>query len=129
MSRQNSDEPMRYIIRSHERAREDIDAAHEWIAKNVSPDIADEWLSGLEDTIAGLSEFPRRCPRAEKFRGEVRRLLYRRPGSRIEHHVLFRITGEEQNSLDPPTVTLLHVRHSSARPLTRREIREIEAEE
>jgi hypothetical protein len=43
------------------------------------------------------------------------------------YRVLFIIENEEADALDPPTVTILHVRHSAMRPLNRNQIREIES--
>lgn len=126
--KQNTDEPLQYIIRFSERARRDIEAAYVWIAETATPDLADAWLAELDTEIAGLTQFPRRCPAVqENFHQEVRQLLHRRQGSQMSHRIFFVILHEEADTEDPPTIKIIHVRHSSRRPLTRREIREIQA--
>ena len=65
--------------------------------------------SGLKDAIAGLSEFPRRCPLVtERFRREVRHLVYRR------YRLFFTIVNEAATSEDPPTVMIMCLRHSTS---------------
>jgi plasmid stabilization system protein ParE len=123
-----SDRPSSFALRLHERAFRDINAAHARFAALVSPEIADEWRDGLREAIASLAAKPRRCPLApERFRREVRQLLYRRPGSRTAYRILFTLSGQEPDSPDAPTVTVLHVRHASARPISRAQAREIES--
>lgn len=118
-----------YAIRITEHARRDIDAATIHFADTASPEIAVAWREELYTVIASLATFPRRCPfPPEQFRREVRQMQYRRTGSQVTYRVLFRIDGEEVASLDPPTVIILHIRHGSARPLTRTQIRVIESE-
>ena len=129
MSRKDaeSEELRVYAVRFQERAIRDLNAAYVEMAERVSLDAANVWRNGLSESIAGLATLPRRCPFApEKFKREVRRLLYRRAGNNAAFYVLFTITGEQENALDPPTVTLLHIRHASARPLTKAEARQIE---
>ena len=45
----------------------------------------------------------------------------------MTHRVLFSILNEQTDADEPPTVKIMHVRHTSRAPLIRREIREIEA--
>jgi len=88
------------------------------------------WRDGLRDAIASLARNPRRCPiPPEKFSREVRQLVYRRRGSRTAYRILFTINGEDADSPDAPSVTVLHIRHASARPVSRRHTREIERPE
>lgn len=123
-------EPTHYALRVHERALRDIDAARLRFTELVSEAVADEWLDGLRTAIADLAGNPRRYARVpERFRREVRHLVYRRLGSRVAYRVLFTITGEQEGSPEAPTVTILHVRHGAARPITRAEAREIEADQ
>ena len=111
----NDEQPLHYALRFTERARRDIDAATVHIAESSSPELAIVWREGLYDTVASLATFPRRCPLArEQFRCEARQILYRRPGSRFAHRLLFTFSGEEATSPDAPTVILLHVRHSAS---------------
>lgn len=125
-----SEQPQTYALRFTERARRDLDIATAHFAQAASPEIAVAWREGIYEAIASLATFSRRCPRApERFRREVRQLIYRRPGSRVAYRILFTISGEEEGSLEAPTVTIFHVRHASARPITRTQAREIESEE
>lgn len=124
MNAQETEEPRRYAIRVYEHALRDINEICVFLAESVSVEYANEWKQGLKDAIAGLSEFPRRCPLVtEGFRREVRHLVYRR------YRVFFTIVNEDATSADAPTVMIMGLRHASSRPLTRREIREIEAGE
>lgn len=124
MNPQETDEPLHYAIRVYEHAVRDINEACIYLAETISVEHANEWKTGLKDALAELSEFPRRCPLVtERFRREVRHLVYRR------YRVFFTIINEDATSEDPPTVLIMCLRHSASRPLTRREIREIEAGE
>ena len=96
----------------------------------VSLKAADNWRDGLKTTIAGLATNPRRYPlTSERFRREVRQVLYRRGGSKTTYRVLYTITSEENQAPEPPTVTILHVRHAAMRPITRAEARQLESME
>lgn len=125
-----NDEPLSYIIRTKERAKRELTAEYVRLADVISEATANQWLDEIYDAIASLAQFPRRCPISpEQFTRETRQLRYQRRGSQISHRVLFTITNEEPDALEPPTVTIVHLRHASARPMTRREIREIEGSE
>jgi plasmid stabilization system protein ParE len=122
--------PLRYAIRLQERAVRDITAAYIRIEQLVTLEVADQWRDGLRAAVAGLAAAPRRYPLApEKFSREVRHLLYRRTGSRAAYRVLFTISGEDPRASNPPTVTILHVRHAAARSITRHEARAIASQE
>lgn len=125
----SNEEPIVYVVRLRERATRDINAVYVWMAEEVSETVADEWYTGLYAALATLATMPRRCPLVpERFRGEVRQRLYQRSESRIKHRILFIVTGEETNSPEPPTVRVVHVRPASARPITRAQLRENEAD-
>ena len=129
MNEQESEQPIRYALRLHERATRDINTIYVWLAENISLDNANQWRTGLRENIAGLAEFPRRCPLApERFRREVRQLWYHRSGSRYNYRILFLIIGEEPDAQDAPKIIISRVLHTSARPLTRWQLREIETE-
>ena len=116
--RQNTDEPIQYVIRYAEHASRDIDAEYVWLAENVSLEIANEWRNGLKAAIAGLATFPRGHSRVpENFRLEVRHLLFWRQGSQISHRVLFRFLNEEADAQDPPTIRIMHNSAFIASPL------------
>ena len=131
MSNSNSSEELPvYAVRTREYANRDINAAMVRLAELVSDEAALAWRQELREAIGSLATMPRRCPRAtEPFHGDVRQMLYRRLHSSLVYRILFRITDEEENAIDPPTVTVIHVRHGAARPLTRAQIRQIEAAE
>jgi plasmid stabilization system protein ParE len=86
-------------------AREEIaDGAH-WIFQR-SPEAALKWLDGIERTIAGLAEFPTRCPLApesDAVGSEIRQQLYGR--RQHKYRILFALRGN--------TVHVLHVRHGA----------------
>ena len=132
MSKQDDDEkkPVIYALRLQERAIRDINIAFVRFAETVDPDIARQWRKGVREAISGLSANPRRYPLVpEKFQGEVRHILYRRTGSSSAYRIVFSITGEEADSDDAPTVSIIHVRHAAARPMTRKEARQIESQQ
>jgi plasmid stabilization system protein ParE len=132
MNRSDPDptELVTYALRLREHALRDINTAYVRFAEEVSEAIANEWRDGLMKAIGELATLPRRCSLAlERFRREVRQLLYQRPGSQVKYRILFTITGTQEALPEPPTVTVIHVRHASTRPITRTQVREIEAEE
>lgn len=125
----NDEPPISWIIRSTKRARGDMEAAEERLAALAGEEIAEAWTEGLESEIAKLAQLPTRWPIAEEdklFRESVRRMLYRRTPSGPAYRILFVM---RESSDDAPTVTIIHVRHSSQKPMTRKEAREIEAAE
>ncbi len=125
----DADAPLKYALRLREYALRDINAAYVRLAEEMSIDIANQWRDGLMRAIGELATMPRRCPLVpERFRREVRHRLYQRPGSQAKFRILFDITGEQETSLEPPSVNVIHVRYASARPITRAQIREIEAD-
>ena len=121
--------PRRYALRLLPRAERDIEAHAERMATLTDPANAQAWHAGLFAAIAGLAEDPQRCPivpEQARFRRETRQFLYRpKPGGPV-WRVLFTLRASEE---DAPALILLHVRHGAQRPITRREAREIEAEE
>jgi plasmid stabilization system protein ParE len=119
-----------YAIRLQERAIRDVTAAFVRLAELGTVRAANAWHDGLKTAIGGLATNPHRFPRApERFQGDVRHMLYRRSSSSITYRVLFMISEAGPDSVDPPTVTILHVRHASMRPLTRTQARQIESPE
>ena len=125
------DAPERYALRVQPRAARDIEDHLLRLEKVAGTDVAREWREGLLAAIGRLSDNPRRharIPEQPRFRHETRQMLYRRTPSGPAWRILFAITGEDEDSPDPPTVNLLHVRHGTQRPITRAEAREMEAE-
>jgi plasmid stabilization system protein ParE len=68
------------------------------------------WFLAMEDAIASLSAFPKRCllaPENTQFPFEVRQLLY---GNKPHvYRILFTIADD--------TVNILHIRHARRKPL------------
>ena len=123
------EQPPSYALRLTERAQRDVDAATVHLIETTSPGAAVTWREGLYEALATLATFPHSHPSVpEQFRREVRQILYRRPGSRTAYRIQFTVVGEAVTAPDGPTVIILHVRHASARPITRTEIRAIERE-
>ena len=120
------DSPLRvYGLRFTDRALAEIDTIHDRLAEYVGKASADAWEKGLFDEIAKVATLPLRNPaaaEATRFRGNVRQLMYRRGSA---YRVLFAVREE---SLDGPTISILTVRHGVAKPITRTEAREMEAE-
>lgn len=127
--RSDEEPPQTYALRITERAQRDLDAATVKMAEDVSPEAAIHWREELYQTLASLASFPLRYPRApERFQGDVRQLFHRPTGHQAVYRILFIVIGGEA-SPDAPTVNILHVRHGSARPITRAEARQIERAE
>ncbi len=124
------DEPLRvYGLRFSDRALAHIDAARARLSEVSSQDAADAWKEGLLDEVSALATLPLRYAapaEAARFRGNVRQLLYRRSGSRAIYRLLFAVLDDGP---DGPVVTILALRHGAARPITRAEAKDMEAEE
>jgi plasmid stabilization system protein ParE len=123
------EEPFRtYALRFTPRARADVDTAHARLMELAGEKVADEWQAGLFAAIATLATTPRRqiAPESARFQQEVRQLVYRRRPGSVAYRILYTIVETEE---DAPYVRILHVRHGSARPITRAEARKIETEE
>lgn len=120
--------PLRvYGLRFTDRALAEIDTAHDRLAEYGGKSSADAWEKGLFDEIAKIATLPLRHPapaEATRFRGNVRQLMYQRSNGSA-YRVLFAVREE---SLDGPLVTVLALRHGAAKPITRAEAREMEAE-
>lgn len=122
----SEDTPRTYVVRFTLRAAADIDAAHARFVDFSGEEIADEWKAGLFDAVAPLSTIPHRqiAPENSRFQQEVRQLIYRRRTGSVAYRILFTIIDSQA---DAPYIRILHVRHGSARPITRAEARDMEA--
>ena len=122
----SDDAPLRvYGLRFTDRALAEIDMAHDRLAEYSGKGAADVWEKGLFEEISKLATLPLHHPapaEATRFRGQVRQVMYRRGSA---YHILFAVREE---SLDGPIVTVLALRHGAAKPITRAEAREVEAE-
>jgi len=97
---------MSYQVIVETPARTEIEEALAWMSQH-SPERATLWYFDLEGVIDSLSSFPARCtlaPESRTFGEEIRHLLFGK------YRILFRIEDE--------TVYILHVRHSSRKPLS-----------
>ncbi|MBV9852241.1 MAG: type II toxin-antitoxin system RelE/ParE family toxin [Armatimonadetes bacterium] len=125
---QNNDESRRYAIRIQPRAERDIEAHTVRMAELAGPDTARAWYEAIFDVVATLAQNPRRYAivrENNRFRREVRQLLYRRTPQGPAWRILYTV---DEGTEDGPTVHLLHVRHGAQRPITQAEAREIEAD-
>ena len=115
-----------YRLRFTDRALTEIDTAHDRLAVYSGKAAADAWEKGLFEEIAKLGTLPLRHPapaEAARFHGNVRQFVYRRGGSST-YRVIFAVQEED---MDGPTVLVLAVRLSAAKPITGAEAQEIEA--
>ena len=91
----------------------ELDSACQWYRQQAqSADVANQWLSGIQDAIESLSSNPHRCSIAHEdghFPYELRELLYG-SGRRKTHRVLFRIVGDR--------VEVMAIRHVAQRDLS-----------
>jgi plasmid stabilization system protein ParE len=126
MSQANDDDAPSYVIRILPHAERDIEAHLVYIADMVGAEVGRAWYDGLRDAIALLSQNPRRhsvISENQRFRREVRQFLYRRTTQGAAWRVLFTVQEEAE---DAPTVSILHVRYATQKPITRIEARQIE---
>ena len=125
--------PERYAVRFTPRAdRESIEAAAR-VADLTGDDLLGrDWYAGLQARAAMLTTNPRGNvlvpgPRGARFRREVCRLVYRRPGSSRTSPAYLVLYAVEDDTPDGPVVMILAVRHAARKPLTPEEARAIEA--
>ena len=108
---------MKFRVQLESRAARDIDEASGWLAAR-SPQAAEQWFNAIEAAIAGLKDFPTRCPRAREdglFSYELRQLVYGRRHGR--YRIIFTIRRQ--------TVHVLHVRHGAHAMMTKSEIQDL----
>ncbi len=116
-----------YAVRLSRQADQDAEEATLYLDNATSDKtLAKEWLVGLYLEIGRLATSPRRHVVLEGetrlFGRETRRVIYRRSPSSVAYLVFFSVA---EVSEDGPTVTILHIRHGSRKPLTRAEALEI----
>jgi plasmid stabilization system protein ParE len=101
-----------YRIEITDQARDDADAAFEWMSQNISSDYAVKWYQELFKQIESLTQRPARCPVAresERFPEEIRELIYGKHRHKHKYRILFTIRDE--------AVVILYVYHSSRKEL------------
>jgi plasmid stabilization system protein ParE len=95
---------MIYQVSIQPTAFHDIENAYRWLCNNIDAETANQWFYDLQDEIASLQQFPKRCPIAPEALAigrEIRQLLV---GKRRQYRVLFVV--------EEVIVAILHVRHS-----------------
>ena len=124
------EKPPIYAVRLSPRAERDLDAITVSYAESIAGERnAVAWRDGFYDEIATLATLPHRYPAppdASAFSFETKQLLYRRAKSSVTHRIYYRIFEDGD---DGRLVRVIHIRYASARALTRREAREIEAQQ
>jgi plasmid stabilization system protein ParE len=101
---------MTFRVETTAAAEQDADAILDWLLSQHAGDTGIRWFLALQDAIASLAEFPKRCPLAPEstvFQFEVRHLLYGHPPH--VYRILFTIENQ--------TVYVLHIRHGRRQPL------------
>jgi len=101
---------MTFHVELTAQAEQDADGILEWLRSQHAGGAGTRWFTALEDAIASLAEFPKRCPLAPESRTfpfEVRHLLY---GHKPHiYRILFTISDA--------TVYVLHIRHARRQPI------------
>ncbi len=95
---------MAFRVESSARAKQDLDGILEWLLAEEAGEAGLRWFQRMRESVASLSELPRRCPLAPEsaeFPFDVRQLLYGRKPHR--YRILFTINGD--------AVIVLHIRH------------------
>jgi|SRR5271163_917893 len=102
---------MTFRVELSAQAESDAESILDWLISQHAGETGLRWFLALDEAIASLATFPKRCPLAPesaRFPFEVRQLLYgRKPNL---YRILFSIEGE--------TVQVLHIRHGRRKPIT-----------
>ena len=101
-----------YRIEITDQARNDADAAYEWMRDHISSTYAEAWYQGLFTQIETLTRHLARCPVAResgKFPEEIHEFIYGKHRHKHKYRILFAIRDE--------TVAILYVYHSSRNDL------------
>jgi len=101
---------MAFRVETTVAAEQDADAILDWLLSEHAGEAAMRWFVALQDAIASLAEFPKRCalaPENTSFPFEVRHLLY----GHAPHVYRILFTIEDR------TVYVLHIRHGRRQPL------------
>ena len=123
------EEPPVYAVRLTPRAQRDLDVATANYIDRVGHEYAIVWRNGFYDAVATLATLPHRCPApqdAAAFSFETRQLTYRRPKSDVAHRIYYHVIEEGDGGR---LVQIVHARYAAARSVSRREAREIEAQQ
>jgi plasmid stabilization system protein ParE len=101
---------MTFRVETTAAAEQDADAVLDWLLSQHAGAAGIRWFLALQDAIASLAEFPKRCPLAPEsaiFPFEVRHLFYGHPPH--VYRILFTIEDD--------VVFVLHIRHGRRQPL------------
>ncbi|MEI6430472.1 MAG: hypothetical protein WCO45_19120 [Pseudanabaena sp. ELA607] len=85
---------MSYQILIQPAAFQEIETSYRWMCDNLSADVANNWYYELQDEIASLQTFPKRCsiaPEASIVGRQIRQLWI---GKRKQYPVLFVVEKE-----------------------------------
>ena len=93
-----------------DRANRDLERLYRAV-NAANSERARTWFDGLETAVSSLGEHPARCPVTPE-NPRLRHLLYGRKGD--VYRIVFTIDEPRR------VVTVLHIRHGSRRPMTRR---------
>lgn len=125
----SDDELPIHAVRLSPRAQRDVDLITDGFATHAGDNNALLWREGFYEAVGSLATLPHLYPAphdASSFSFETRQLIYRRSKSSIAHRVYYRVI---EGGADGRVVQIVHVRYAGARSLTRREAREIEAQQ
>jgi len=89
-------ESMTFRVEVTAEAEGEADAILEWLVSHQAGNTGTHWFKALEDAIASLAKFPRRCALAPEHKPHV-------------YRILFTIEGD--------SVFVLHIRHGRRQPL------------
>lgn len=105
---------MTFRVEMSAQAGHDAEAILDRLLSQHAGETGVRWFLALEEAIASLGEFPKRCPLAPenaRFPFEVRQLLYgRKPHV---YRILFTIDAE--------IVKILHIRHARRKPIAKQQ--------
>ena len=111
-----------YPLRITEQAATDIDAASDYLTKKAGVAFAEQWEEGLFKEIRKLSNLPYKYDIAlletQRMKRETRDLTYRLKPGGVAYRIFYAIV---ESDLEPTSVVIIHVRHGSRRPITKKE--------
>jgi plasmid stabilization system protein ParE len=111
---------MNYRVELGARARNDLDAAYRFAARNA-PESADRWQRRFKVALATLGSHPQRCglaPESRRFRLELRQLLFGH--RRFKYRAIYYIDGN--------LVHVVRIRRASMRPLRRIDLEDADSD-
>ena len=124
----NEEASITYSLRVGLRARRDLNEAIARIAQLEGDEAGRQFDIAAALALASLATSPRRYaipPDVTGFAGEVRGVVFRRTEGSAAYRLIYRVAEDPDEG---PRVTLLHVRHAAAKPIAKKEAREIEAQ-